>query len=47
MSLNNWNYDEIPEPTTIRTHIKNLRKKLTNDCILTLKGIGYRLLIDS
>lgn len=45
ISLNNWAYDEVPEATTIRTHIKNLRKKLTNDCILTLKGIGYRLII--
>jgi len=45
ISLNNWAYDEVPEATTIRTHIKNLRKKLTNDCILTLKGMGYRLII--
>ncbi|MGB3751415.1 MAG: response regulator transcription factor [Arcobacteraceae bacterium] len=46
ISINNWAYDEVPEATTIRTHIKNLRKKLTNDCILTLKGIGYRLIIN-
>lgn len=42
ISVNNWLYDEIPEATTIRTYIKNLRKKLNNETITTLKGIGYR-----
>lgn len=42
ISVNNWLYDEIPEDTTIRTYIKNLRKKLNNETITTLKGIGYR-----
>jgi len=32
----------MPEATTIRTYIKNLRKKLDSDAISTLKGIGYR-----
>jgi DNA-binding response OmpR family regulator len=41
ISINNWTYDEMPAPTTIRTYIKNLRKKLNNDAITTLKGIGY------
>jgi DNA-binding response OmpR family regulator len=41
ISMNNWVYDEIPEPTTIRTYIKNLRKKLGNEIISTQKGIGY------
>ncbi|MAD43130.1 MAG: DNA-binding response regulator, partial [Arcobacter sp.] len=27
ISINNWVYDEMPEATTIRTYIKNLRKK--------------------
>jgi len=43
ISMNNWTYDDMPAPTTIRTHIKNLRKKLNNDIITTLKGIGYVL----
>ena len=42
MSVNNWVYDEMPESTTIRTYIKNLRKKLNDETITTLKGIGYR-----
>jgi len=42
ISINNWVYDEMPEATTIRTYIKNLRKKLNSDTISTLKGIGYR-----
>lgn len=42
ISINNWVYDEMPEPTTIRTYVKNLRKKLNNETISTLKGIGYR-----
>jgi len=41
ITINNWTYDEMPAPTTIRTHIKNLRKKLNEDIITTLKGIGY------
>ena len=42
ISVNNWVYDEMPESTTIRTYIKNLRKKLNDKTITTLKGIGYR-----
>jgi DNA-binding response OmpR family regulator len=41
ISINNWIYDDIPAATTIRTYIKNLRKKLGDDIITTLKGIGY------
>lgn len=43
ISLNNWIYDEIPIPTTIRTYIKNLRKILGKNMITTIKGIGYKL----
>ena len=43
ISINNWIYDEIPEATTIRTYIKNLRKKLDKDTITTIKNIGYKL----
>lgn len=27
---------------TIDTHIRNLRKKLRLNCIVTVKGIGYK-----
>ena len=47
ISVNNWIYEEMPESTTIRTYIKNLRKKLNEDTITTLKGIGYRFNIDN
>jgi DNA-binding response OmpR family regulator len=47
ISMNNWVYDEMPTETTIRTYIKNLRKFLGKDRITTIKGIGYRLVIDS
>ena len=43
ISLNNWIYDEIPSPTTIRTYIKNLRKIIGKENILTIKGIGYKI----
>lgn len=43
ISINIWLYDEIPETTTIRTYIKNLRKKLEKDSITTIKNIGYKL----
>ena len=46
ISVNNWVYDEVPEATTIRTYIKNLRKKLNDKTITTLKGIGYRFNIN-
>jgi len=41
--INNWIYDEMPLPTTIRTYIKNLRKMLGKEMITTIKGIGYKL----
>lgn len=43
ISLNNWVYDEMPTATTIRTYIKNLRKMIGKDMIITIKGIGYKL----
>lgn len=43
ISLNNWIYDEVPTATTIRTYIKNLRKILGKDKIITIKGIGYKI----
>lgn len=43
-----WSYEECPNETTIRSHVKSLRKKLKNsgvpdDFIETVYGVGYRL----
>lgn len=43
-----WSYEECPNETTIRSHIKSLRRKLKssgvpNDFIETVYGVGYRL----
>ncbi len=40
---NLWGCDYESEERAIDTHIKNIRKKLDPDIILTVKGIGYRL----
>lgn len=37
-----WNPDEMPNDRVIDVYIKNLRKKLQLDCIVTVKGIGYK-----
>ncbi len=37
-----WNPDEMPTDRVIDVYIKNLRKKLQLDCIVTVKGIGYK-----
>ncbi|WP_419770863.1 MAG: response regulator transcription factor [Candidatus Marinarcus sp.] len=42
LSVNVWSYEDYPSSATIRTYIKNLRKLLNDDCITTLKGVGYR-----
>lgn len=38
---NIWQYDETPTNATIRTYIKNLRKILDDEMIVTTKGLGY------
>lgn len=40
-----WGYDYYGDLRTVDTHVKRLRKKLGDhgDCIVTLRGIGYRL----
>ncbi len=41
--LNNvWNYENAPSQATLRTYIKNLRKRLGEDVITNIKGVGYR-----
>jgi len=37
-----WLDDEVPFDRVIDVYIKNLRKKLHLDCIVTVKGVGYR-----
>lgn len=37
-----WDYDETVSPESLRAHIKNLRKHLTQDMIQNLRGVGYR-----
>ena len=37
-----WRNDEVPFDRVIDVYIKNLRKKLHLDCIITVKGVGYR-----
>lgn len=37
-----WGIDATIIDRTIDTYIKNLRKKLRLDCIVTVKGIGYK-----
>ncbi|MFM1876765.1 MAG: hypothetical protein RL266_2502 [Bacteroidota bacterium] len=37
-----WNKDVLVGDRTIDVHIRKLRKKLGNDRIITLKGVGYR-----
>ncbi|MEG1878561.1 MAG: response regulator transcription factor [Pseudoflavonifractor sp.] len=37
-----WGADYPIMDRTIDTHLSNLRKKLRLDCILTIKGVGYK-----
>ena len=37
-----WGIDAPIIDRTIDTYIKNLRKKLRLECIVTVKGIGYK-----
>jgi len=41
LSNNLWAYEDTPNPSTIRTYIKNLRKYIGQDCITNIKGVGY------
>lgn len=38
-----WGEDYFGEERIVDTHIKNLRKKLGNDYIRTIRGVGYRI----
>ena len=39
---NLWNIEESPNDRVIDVYIKNIRKKLLLDCIVTVKWIGYK-----
>ena len=41
---NIWNIEESPNDRVIDVYIKNIRKKLELDCIITVKGIGYKII---
>jgi two-component system response regulator VanR len=38
-----WGIDKPVFDRTVDSHIKNLRKKLKLDCIVTVTGVGYKL----
>ena len=38
-----WGYDFDGDVSTVHTHIKNLRAKLPENIIKTIRGVGYRL----
>lgn len=38
-----WGADFLGDSRTIDVHIKNIRRKLGNDTIKTIKGIGYKV----
>ena len=37
-----WGLDAVSSDRTIDTHIKNIRKKLDVECIITVKNVGYK-----
>jgi len=41
LMVNVWSYDTSPTSSTIRTYIKNLRRLLGEDIIVTIRGVGY------
>ena len=42
LSINVWSYEDSPNPSTVRTYIKNLRKILGEEFITNIRGVGYR-----
>ncbi len=41
-----WGEDRPVFDRTVDSHIKNLRKKLDLDCIVTITGVGYKLEVE-
>ncbi|MBK6303336.1 MAG: winged helix-turn-helix transcriptional regulator [Arcobacter sp.] len=42
LSINIWSYEDLPNPSTVRIYIKNLRKILGEEFITNIRGVGYR-----
>ena len=42
-----WGTEVIVGDRTIDVHVRKLRQKLGDDCITTIKGVGYKLNIDN
>ena len=38
-----WGYDYDPGSNVVEVYIRNLRRKLGDDVIETVRGMGYRL----
>lgn len=38
-----WGFENFPTTRTVDTHILQLRQKTSDDLILTVRGVGYRL----
>ena len=41
-----WGYENYPSTRTVDTHVLQIRQKLTDGLIETVRGIGYRLRFD-
>ena len=39
-----WDFDEEPSDTALRTYIKNLRKHIGKECIVSIKKQGYKFI---
>ena len=37
-----WGYENYPTTRTVDTHVLQIRQKITNNVIDTVRGIGYR-----
>ncbi|MCL2405803.1 MAG: response regulator transcription factor [Defluviitaleaceae bacterium] len=42
-----WGYDYFGDERVVDVHIKNLRKKFCGQVVATVKGVGYRLNVES
>ena len=37
-----WGYENYPTTRTVDTHVLQIRQKISNDVIETVRGIGYK-----
>ena len=40
-----WSYDEVPSEVSLRTYIKKLRQYISKESIVSMKKVGYKLLL--